>query len=106
MAIQNKKSIYEEFSFEDMNKFRKDAFKTMELYNLTPRSINMDLIEANEEIAIQIFLYGADLARFLHEEEMSVADDDIDFMQKAFILYRMKCLQKRCLLSPNTMKML
>lgn len=84
MAIQNKKSIYEEFSFEDMNKFRKDAYKTMELYNLTPRSINMDLVEANEEIAIQIFLYGADLARFLHDEEMSVADDDIDFMQRAF----------------------
>lgn len=82
MAVNNSKNPSEEFSFENINQFRETIYKTMELYGYTSRSIDLKLVEANDELAMQVFLYGADFADYVHEQGLIIDADDLDAMRE------------------------
>lgn len=72
----------EQYSFGDLLAFRKDIYRTMQLYNLTSRTVDISLVEAYEEVCLQIFLYGADFACFIHEQGGDIGADDLDLMRQ------------------------
>lgn len=83
MVSNNKASVYENLTFDEMVQFRKDAFRIMDMYNLTKRSIDLSFVEANEELAMQIFVYGSELARYCHDRDIQTDEEDLDLIRRA-----------------------
>ena len=81
MAVENPNSS-SDFSFENIIHFRKTIYKTMELYCYTSRSIDLKLVEANEDLAMQVFLYGVDFADYVHDQGGIIDADDLDAMRQ------------------------
>lgn len=83
MSQNIKPSVYSNLTFDEMVQFRKDAFRIMEMYNLTGRSINISFVEANEEVAMQVFLHGSEFARYCHDKKIYTDDEDLSLIRRA-----------------------
>lgn len=84
MASKKNHSVYEDMSFEEMTNIRDTIYQAIQIYNLTSRQIDTNLVEANEETAMQLFAHGLNLAIYLRDNEMDIDDEDIDSVQKCF----------------------